>query len=173
MPDNSVDCVWTDPPYFLSNDGITCVAGRMVKVNKGEWDRSRGVENDHEFNRTWLSECFRILKPSGTIWVTGTHHVYLSVGMAMTQIGFRILNDIIWQKPNPPPNLGRRCFTHSTEMVLWATKARKGNKHRYTFHSGFDFDNDSVYDQVRTDYDAIRDAIVTSGFDSLTGRMGS
>jgi site-specific DNA-methyltransferase (adenine-specific) len=134
MPDDSVDCVWTDPPYFLSNDGITCVAGRMVKVNKGEWDRSRGVENDHEFNRTWLSECYRILKPSGTIWVTGTLHVYLSVGMAMTQIGFRILNDIIWQKPNPPPNLGRRCFTHSTEMVLWATKARKGSKHRYTFH---------------------------------------
>ena len=134
MPDDSVDCVWTDPPYFLSNDGITCVAGRMVKVNKGEWDRSRGVENDHEFNRTWLSECYRILKPSGTIWATGTLHVYLSVGMAMTQIGFRILNDIIWQKPNPPPNLGRRCFTHSTEMVLWATKARKGSKHRYTFH---------------------------------------
>lgn len=134
IPDNSVDCIWTDPPYFLSNDGITCVAGKMVKVNKGEWDRSKGLENDHEFNLAWLAECYRILKPAGTIWVTGTVHVYLSVGMAMLQLGYRILNDIIWQKPNPPPNLGRRCFTHSTETVLWATKARKGSKHRYVFN---------------------------------------
>ena len=134
IPDNTVDCVWTDPPYFLSNDGITCVAGRMVKVNKGEWDRSNGLENDHDFHLTWLSECYRILKPTGTIWVTGTLHVYLSVGMAMLQTGFRILNDITWEKPNPPPNLGCRCFTHSTETILWATKAKKGSKHRYTFN---------------------------------------
>lgn len=133
MPNDSVDCIWTDPPYFLSNDGITCVAGHRVKVNKGEWDRSKGFENDHEFNISWLSECHRILKPAGTIWVTGTLHVYLSVGVAMMQLGYRILNDIIWQKPNPPPNLGCRCFTHSTETVLWATKAKKGSKHRYTF----------------------------------------
>ena len=90
--------------------------------------------NDHEFNMTWLSECYRILKPAGTIWVTGTIHVYLSVGMAMLQLGYRILNDITWEKPNPPPNLGRRCFTHSTETILWATKAKKGSKHRYTFN---------------------------------------
>jgi site-specific DNA-methyltransferase (adenine-specific) len=134
MSENSVDCVWTDPPYLLSNDGITCVAGKMVKVNKGEWDRSRGIELDHEFNREWLAECYRILKPAGTIWVTGTLHVYLSVGMAMLQLGYRILNDIIWEKPNPPPNLGCRCFTHSTELVLWATKAKKGSNHKYTFN---------------------------------------
>ena len=134
MPDNSVDCIWTDPPYLLSNGGITCVAGRMVSVNKGEWDRSRGLELDHEFNLSWLSECHRILKPAGTIWVTGTVHVYLSVGMAMMQLGFRILNDITWEKTNPPPNLGCRCFTHSTETLLWATKARKGSKHKHTFN---------------------------------------
>ena len=134
IEDDSIDCIWTDPPYFLSNDGITCVAGKMVTVNKGEWDRSNGLENDHEFNRTWLAECHRILKPAGTIWVTGTVHVYLSVGMAMLQLGFRILNDIVWEKPNPPPNLGRRCFTHSTETILWATKAKKGSRHRHTFN---------------------------------------
>ncbi len=134
IPDNSIDCVWTDPPYFLSNDGITCVAGKMVKVNKGEWDRSNGLENDHDFTCQWLAECHRILKPAGTIWVTGTVHVYLSVGMAMLELGYRILNDIQWEKPNPPPNLGRRCFTHSTETVLWATKAKKGSKHRHTFN---------------------------------------
>ncbi len=134
FPADSVDCIWTDPPYLLSNDGITCVAGRMVKVNKGEWDRSRGIDLDHEFNRTWLAACHRILKPGGSIWVSGTLHVYLSVGMAMQQLGFRILNDIVWEKPSPPPNLGCRCFTHSTEILLWATKAKKGGKDRHKFH---------------------------------------
>ena len=134
LPADSIDCIWTDPPYLLSNDGITCVAGRMVKVNKGEWDRSRGVDLDHEFNRTWLAACHRVLKPSGAIWVSGTLHVYLSVGMAMQQQGFRILNDIVWEKPAPPPNLGCRCFTHSTEILLWATKAKKGSKDRHKFN---------------------------------------
>ncbi len=134
VPDNSVDCIWTDPPYLLSNDGVTCVAGRMVPVNKGEWDRSQGLELDHAFNRNWLRECFRVLKPAGTIWVTGTLHVYLSVGMAMLEEGFRILNDIVWEKPNPPPNLACRCFTHSTETILWATKASKKSKARYTLN---------------------------------------
>lgn len=134
LPEDSVDCIWTDPPYLLSNDGMTCVAGKMVKVNKGAWDRSRGVELDHEFNRSWLKACRRVLKPAGTIWVSGTLHVYLSVGMAMQQEGFRILNDVVWEKPAPPPNLGCRCFTHSTEILLWATKAKKGGKERYTFN---------------------------------------
>ena len=134
MPADSVDCIWTDPPYLLSNDGTTCVAGKRVSVNKGEWDRSDGIENDHEFNLAWLGECYRVLKPSGTIWVTGTLHIYLSVGMAMMQLGFRILNDITWEKTNPPPNLGCRCFAHSTETILWATKAPKGSRHKYTFH---------------------------------------
>ncbi len=134
MPDNSVNCIWTDPPYLLSNDGVTCVAGKRVSVNKGKWDRSNGIDEDHEFNLSWLRECHRILKPTGTIWITGTLHIYLSVGMAMMQLGFRVLNDITWEKTNPPPNLGCRCFTHSTETLLWATKAPKGGKHKYTFH---------------------------------------
>lgn len=133
LPAASVDCIWTDPPYNLSNDGITCVSGRRVNVNKGEWDRSQGADLDHEFNRAWLAACHRLLKPTGTIWVTGTVHVYPSVGFAMQQLGFRILNDIIWEKPAPPPNLGCRCFTHATELILWATKARKGKEH-YTFN---------------------------------------
>lgn len=134
LADGSVDCVWTDPPYFLSNGGTTCQAGRRVSVDKGGWDASRGVELDHAFNREWLAECRRVLSPAGTIWVSGTHHVYLSVGMAMMELGFRLLNDIVWEKPNPPPNLGCRCFTHSTELLLWATKAPKGSRERYTFN---------------------------------------
>lgn len=134
LPDESVDCIWTDPPYFLSNDGPTCVGGRRRKVNKGEWDRSQGVTDDHTFNKAWLAECQRVLTPAGTIWVSGTTHVYLSVGMAMLELGFRILNDIVWEKPNPPPNLGCRCFTHSTETILWATKAARGSRHRHVFN---------------------------------------
>ena len=134
IPNDSIDCVWTDPPYLLSNDGVTCVAGKRVSVNKGDWDRSNGIDDDHDFNLSWLSECYRILKPAGTIWITGTLHIYLSLGMAMMQLGFRIINDVKWEKTNPPPNLGCRCFTHSTETLLWATKAPKGSKHKYTFN---------------------------------------
>lgn len=134
LPNESVDCVWTDPPYFLSNDGFTCQAGKMVPVNKGDWDKSRGVEEDHAFNRAWLAACYRVLKPAGTVWISGTHHVYLSVGFGLMQLGYRILNDIVWEKPNPPPNLGTRTFTHSTEIILWATKAPKGSGHKYTFN---------------------------------------
>ena len=134
IPDESVDCVWTDPPYLLSNGGITCVAGRMVSVDKGDWDKSRGLDLDHQFNLEWTAQCYRVLKPTGTIWVTGTLHVYPSVGMALLRNGFRLLNDIVWEKPNPPPNLGRRTFTHSTEIALWASKAPKGSRHKYTFN---------------------------------------
>jgi len=134
LPDASFDCIWTDPPYFLSNDGTTCVAGRRMAVNKGKWDRSQGVDEDHAFNLEWLMECYRLLTPAGTIWVSGTQHVYFSVGMALRQIGYRLLNDIVWEKPNPPPNLGCRCFTHATEMLLWATKAKKGSRDKYTFN---------------------------------------
>jgi len=130
-PDGVFDAIFADPPYFLSNGGITCHAGRMVKVDKGAWDKSRGVDLNHEFNTEWLWRCQRALKPDGTIWITGTQHVIFSVGFALQQLGFKLLNDITWEKPNPPPNLSCRYFTHSTETVLWAAKNAKS---RHTFH---------------------------------------
>jgi len=126
------DAIFADPPYFLSNGGISCHAGRMVKVDKGDWDKSRGPELNHEFNREWLLRCQRVLKPHGTIWVSGTHHVIFSIGYAMQQLGFKILNDIAWEKPNPPPNLSCRYFTHSTETILWAAKNEQ-SKHRFNY----------------------------------------
>jgi len=131
IPENSVDLIFADPPYFLSNDGITCHAGRMVSVNKGDWDRSRGPDANHEFNRRWLAACQRVLKPNGTIWVSGTAHVIHSVGFAMQQLGYKLLNDIAWVKPNPPPNLSCRYFTHATETLIWAAK---NHKSRHTFN---------------------------------------
>ena len=131
-PDGVFDMIFADPPYFLSNGGITCHAGKMVKVDKGEWDKSRGPELNHEFNTEWLRRCQRVLRPDGTIWVTGTSHVIFSVGFAMQQLGFKILNNISWEKPNPPPNLSCRYFTHSTETVLWAAKSEQ-SKHCFNY----------------------------------------
>lgn len=131
-PEGRFDCIFADPPYFLSNGGITCHAGKMVKVDKGDWDKSRGPELNHEFNLEWLRRCQRVLKPDGTIWVSGTLHVIFSIGYAMQQLGFKVLNDITWEKPNPPPNLSCRYFTHSTETVLWAAKSEK-SKHCFNY----------------------------------------
>lgn len=122
MTVESIDLIFADPPYFLSNGGITCSGGRAVSVNKGEWDKIETVKEKHQFNREWISLCKRVLKPDGTIWISGTLHNIYSVGMALEQEGFRIINNITWQKLNPPPNLACRCFTHSTETVLWAKK---------------------------------------------------
>ncbi len=132
IPEETIDVVFADPPYFLSNNGITCHAGRMVSVNKGEWDRSRGPEANHEFNRAWLAACQRVLKPNGTIWVSGTSHIIHSVGFAMQQLGFKLLNDISWVKPNPPPNLSCRYFTHATETIIWAARSTK-SRHRFNY----------------------------------------
>ncbi|MFO0634721.1 MAG: site-specific DNA-methyltransferase [Nannocystaceae bacterium] len=129
LPPESVDVVFADPPYFLSNGGTTCKAGRRVSVDKGKWDRSLGVDDNHAFNRRWLEACQRVLQPNGTIWVSGTSHVIYSVGFAMQQLGFKLLNEIVWEKPNPPPNLSCRYFTHSTETVLWAARDRKSRHH--------------------------------------------
>ena len=124
-PEGRFDLVFADPPYFLSNGGITCHAGRMVRVDKGDWDQSQGPELNHEFNLAWLSRCQRVLKPNGTLWVSGTHHVIHSIGFAMQQLGFKILNDIVWEKPNPPPNLSCRYFTHAGETIIWAGKNKQ------------------------------------------------
>ncbi len=132
FPDGKFDMVFADPPYFLSNGGITCHAGKMVKVDKGEWDKSKGPEFNHEFNVAWLSRCQKLLKSNGTIWVSGTHHIIHSIGFAMQQLQMKILNDITWQKPNPPPNLSCRYFTHSTETIIWAAKNDK-SKHLFNY----------------------------------------
>ena len=116
------DCAFADPPYFLSNGGISVRNGRQVCVDKGKWDKSSGAESDAAFTRNWLAALRRILKPSGTLWVSGTHHNIFVVANAMTQLGYKILNVVTWQKTDPPPNLSCRYFTHSTEFVIWARR---------------------------------------------------
>lgn len=132
IEDKSVDMIFADPPYFLSNDGITCSGGKMVSVNKGEWDRTLSIKEKHKFNKKWIKECYRVLKDNGTIWISGTLHNIYSIGMALEEEGFKIINNITWQKTNPPPNLSCKTFTHSTETILWARKDLK--KVKYTFN---------------------------------------
>jgi len=117
--------IFADPPYFLSNGGISVQSGRQVSVNKGEWDKSQGFEKDNEFNRKWLSLCREKLKENGTIWISGTYHNIFSVAQMLNELDFRILNCITWAKTNPPPNLSCKFFTHSTEFILWARKNKK------------------------------------------------
>lgn len=129
----SIDMIFADPPYFLSNDGFTCSGGKMVSVNKGAWDKTESIESKHSFNRQWISACKRVLKKTGTIWISGTLHNIYSVGYALEQEGYKILNNITWQKTNPPPNLACRCFTHSTETIIWAKKNIPSAKHVFNY----------------------------------------
>lgn len=131
--DKSVDMIFADPPYFLSSDGITCNAGKMVSVNKGTWDKSLSVEEKHKFNKKWIKACYRVLKDDGTIWISGTLHNIYSIGMALEEEGFKIINNITWQKTNPPPNLACKTFTHSTETILWARKNLQKIKYKFNY----------------------------------------
>lgn len=132
MEPKSVNMIFADPPYFLSGNGITCSHGKMTSVNKGDWDKKIGIDEKHKFNRKWIRLCYQILKDDGTIWISGTMHNIYSIGMALEQEGFKIINNITWKKLNPPPNISCRFFVHSTETVLWAKKDLKKAKH--TFH---------------------------------------
>ena len=130
----SVDMIFADPPYMLSNGGITCHAGKVVSVNKGKWDKSKGLDKDFEFHQKWINACKRVLKPNGTIWISGTYHSIYACGFALQNANFKILNDICWFKPNASPNMSCRYFTASHETLLWAKKD-KDSKHTFNYES--------------------------------------
>lgn len=130
--DFKFDMIFADPPYFLSNGGISVQCGKQVCVNKGDWDKSQGFEKDNEFNRKWISVCRSHLKNDGTIWISGTYHNIFSVAQMLNELDFRVLNCVTWAKTNPPPNLSCKFFTHSTEFILWARKNKKVS-HYYNY----------------------------------------
>jgi len=132
FPKECVDLIFADPPYMLSNGGFTCYAGKRVSVNKGKWDKSRGLEKDFNFHKDWIKACRRVLKPNGTIWISGTYHSIYSCAYALQLEGFHILNDIAWFKPNASPNLSCRYFTASHETLIWAIK-NKGARHTFNY----------------------------------------
>lgn len=120
--DFKFDMIFADPPYHLSNGGITIQSGKVVSVNKGDWDKSNGYEEDYLFDKSWISACRNKLKSNGTIWISGTYHNIFSVARCLAELGFKILNCITWEKTNPPPNLSCKYFTYSAEYILWARK---------------------------------------------------
>ncbi len=132
FPDNYFDMIFADPPYHLSNNGFTCHSGKRVSVNKGKWDKSKGVENDFNFHINWIKACRRVLKPNGTIWISGTYHSIYACGFALQLSGYKILNDIAWYKPNAAPNLSCRYFTASHETLIWAIKDPNA-KHTFNY----------------------------------------
>ncbi len=126
------DMVFADPPYFLSNDGLSIQSGQIVSVNKGKWDKSEGFEFVNDFNRKWLQLARDKMKDDATIWISGTMHNIFSIGQLLNELDFKILNVITWQKTNPPPNFSCRYFTHSTEQIIWARKNKK-TPHYYNY----------------------------------------
>jgi site-specific DNA-methyltransferase (adenine-specific) len=145
IPEESIDLIFADPPYMLSNDGFTCHAGKKVSVNKGKWDKSQGIEKDFEFHDRWIKECSRVLKPNGSLWVSGTYHSIFACGFALQKQGWHIINDISWFKPNASPNLSCRMFTASHETLIWARKNKKG-KHTFNYDvaCNSDWEEDSL-----------------------------
>lgn len=131
FPENSIDMIFADPPYNLSNGGFTVHAGKRATVDKGDWDKSNGFKEDFFFHYQWLKECRRVLKSSGTLWVSGTYHSIYQCGFAIQSLKYHILNDISWFKPNASPNLSCRFFTASHETLIWARKQKDA---RHTFN---------------------------------------
>lgn len=132
IPDNSVNAIFADPPYFLSNGGISCQSGKQVCVDKGDWDKGGTPEYIYEFNKQWLAACHPKLKDDGTIWISGTHHNIHVVMRCLQELGYKILNTITWQKTDPPPNLSCRYFNFSTELIIWARKSEK-KPHKFNY----------------------------------------
>ncbi len=123
--EHKFDMVFADPPYFLSNNGLSIQSGQIVSVNKGKWDKSEGFDFINDFNRNWLTLAREKLKDNGTIWISGTYHNIFSIGQLLQELDFKILNVITWEKNNPPPNFSCRFFTHSAELIIWARKKEK------------------------------------------------
>lgn len=123
--DFKFSCIFADPPYFLSNGGISVQNGKIVSVNKGDWDKGKNPDGIMDFNREWLGLCRDKLKDNGSIWISGTYHNIFSVANCLTELGYKILNVITWVKTNPPPNISCRYFTYSTEFIIWARKSAK------------------------------------------------
>ena len=109
--------------YFLQNSGISVQSGKIVSVNKGEWDKGKSQQEMMEFNMEWLGLCRDKLRDNGTIWISGTYHNIFSVANCLTELGYKILNVATWAKTNPPPNISCRYFTYSTEFIIWARKS--------------------------------------------------
>ncbi len=150
LPDRCVDLVFADPPYNLQLGGdLLRPDNSKVDAVDDDWDRFESFEAYDTFTKAWLKECRRVLKDDGAIWVIGSYHNIFRVGATLQDLGFWILNDIIWRKSNPMPNFNGTRFTNAHETLIWATKSRGGK--RYTFnYDAMKMANDEL--QMRSDW---------------------
>ncbi len=141
--ESSVDLVFADPPYFLSNNGLSINSGKVVSVNKGAWDKKENYDNNIEFTNAWIYECFRVLKDRGTIWVSGTHHNIFDVEAALRKSGFKIINIVVWHKSDPPPLIYKSKFRFSYELLIWA---KKGKSYSFNYNAMYKENNCEMED---------------------------
>lgn len=150
LPEHSVDVVFADPPYNLQLEGdLHRPDQSKVDAVDDDWDRFESFEAYDAFTRAWLLAARRVLKPSGTIWVIGSYHNIFRVGARMQDLGFWILNDVVWRKTNPMPNFRGRRFQNAHETLIWASRDRQAKG--YTFnYDALKASNDDV--QMRSDW---------------------
>jgi len=150
MPAASVDLVFADPPYNLQLQGdLKRPDDSRVDAVDDEWDKFSSFAAYDDFTRAWITACRRLMKPNATLWVIGSYHNIFRVGTILQDLGFWVLNDIVWRKSNPMPNFRGRRFTNAHETLIWA--ARDASKRNYTFnYEALKAGNDDI--QMRSDW---------------------
>ena len=140
---NSIDLIFADPPYFLSNGGKSIHSGKIVSVNKGDWDDKSKYDNHLQFTKEWLQQSFRVLKYGGSIWISGTVHNIFDVKNYLDEIGFKIINIVVWHKSDPPPLIYKNKFKFSYELIIWA---KKDGKHTFNYKDMFAVEGEEMQD---------------------------
>ena len=140
---NSIDLIFADPPYFLSNGGKSIHSGKVVSVNKGDWDDKSKYDNHLQFTKEWLQQSFRVLKYGGSIWISGTAHNIFDVKNCLDEIGFKIINIVVWHKSDPPPLIYKNKFKFSYELIIWA---KKDGKHTFKYDDMFNVAGEEMQD---------------------------
>lgn len=140
---SSVDLIFADPPYFLSNGGLSIHSGKIVSVDKGEWDKKENYKSTEEFTKSWLEACYRVLSNQGSIWISGTKHNIFEVERVMQKLGYKIINIIIWEKTDPPPLIYKNKFRFSYEFIIWA---KKGRRYFFNYEKMFQVNNQEMSD---------------------------
>ena len=129
LPDRSVDLVFADPPYNLQLGGdLLRPDNSKVDAVDDHWDQFESFAAYDAFTRAWMAECRRVLKDDGAMWVIGSYHNIFRVGVALQDLGFWILNDVIWRKSNPMPNFRGRRFTNAHETLIWAARGPESDR---------------------------------------------
>lgn len=144
MEEGSVDLIFADPPYWMRVEGtLKRVEGTNFDGCNDEWDQFETLEDYEEFTRKWLSACYRVLKPNGSIWVIGGMQCIYTIGAIMQEIGYWFINDVIWQKKNPTPNFKGTRLNNSHETLIWATKSKK-SKYTFNYKTAKELNTDTV-----------------------------